>query len=172
MSLGFGIRIKHRFYGLCSIKSRDAGSDLLLGFNGNRKGSGVARRVIGDHQRYSQFVESLPVIGKQISPRPCLAMKFMASGVTFSAATGQIAFVFARLIINDNDELACLYIFNCLGNASSASIPPTNPYSLRNSMLRPCLLCSPKIFHIFSYDVHLQIDYVPSSAFCLTSCFP
>src|SRR4030043_631348 len=49
----FGITIKHRSYCLCSIKSRDPGSNLLLRFNGNRKGSGVARRVLSDHQWYS-----------------------------------------------------------------------------------------------------------------------
>ena len=47
-----------------------------------------------------------PVIGRQISPRPCVAMKLMASGVTFSAAIGQVALVLAVLVVDDDDHPA------------------------------------------------------------------
>ncbi len=44
------------------------------------------------------------VMARQIRPRPSLAMKLMASGVTFSAASGQVALVLAVLVIHDHDH--------------------------------------------------------------------
>ena len=46
------------------------------------------------------------VVGTQISPRPNLAMKLTAAGVTNCAGHDQIAFVLAVGIIHDDDHFA------------------------------------------------------------------
>ena len=47
-----------------------------------------------------------PVIDRQISPRPCFAMKLIASGVTFVGGHRQVAFVLAVLVVDDDDHPA------------------------------------------------------------------
>ena len=43
---------------------------------------------------------------RQMRPRPCMAMKLMASGVTISAAMHEIALVLAVLVVDEDDHLA------------------------------------------------------------------
>ena len=46
------------------------------------------------------------VVGTQISPRPCLAMKLMAAGVTYCAGHDEVALVFAVGVVHDDDHFA------------------------------------------------------------------
>ena len=49
---------------------------------------------------------------RQIRPRPYLAMKLMASGVIFSAAMVEVAFVFAVLVVHQDDHAALANFFD------------------------------------------------------------
>ncbi len=53
---------------------------------------------------------------RQISPRPCVAMKLIASGVINSRRHGQIAFVLAVLVIDDDQHSARAKILERFGN--------------------------------------------------------
>ena len=57
--------------------------------------------VMGPMRRWSSRSS---VMARQTRPRPCLAMKLMASGVTFSAAKREIAFILAILVVNHDDH--------------------------------------------------------------------
>ena len=49
---------------------------------------------------------------RQISPRPCVAMKLMASGVTQLGGHGEVAFIFAIFIVDDDQHAAGAEIFD------------------------------------------------------------
>jgi hypothetical protein len=49
-----------------------------------------------------------PVIDRQICPRPCLAMKLIACGRALRRRHGQVAFVLAIFVVNDDDHAAGL----------------------------------------------------------------
>ena len=61
------------------------------------------------------------VSGRQISPRPCTAIKEMISGVAFSAAD-KVALVLAVLVIDDDDHLAVAYIGNGIFNSGERHV--------------------------------------------------
>ena len=53
---------------------------------------------------------------RQISPRPCVAMKLIASGVMDCGGHGKIAFIFAVFIVDHNQHFPGAEIFNRFGD--------------------------------------------------------
>ncbi len=51
-----------------------------------------------------KLLRALLVVGTQISPRPCLAMKFTAAGVT-TPPPSRVAFVLAVGVVGHDDHL-------------------------------------------------------------------
>jgi hypothetical protein len=71
-----------------AIGGRDAGGRALLGLDRRRTRSRTCVEFCcaGTCSGISSSSSRSPVIGMQMRPRPCVAMKLIASGVTFSAA--------------------------------------------------------------------------------------
>ena len=103
-----------------------------------------------------------PLMGKQISPRPYLAMKFIASGVIFSPAMAKSP-SFSR-------DSSSTIITNLPAPISSiASEMLASIYSPKESIfpkerrVQPLSFAFLKILYIFGQDVHFQIDHIPGS---------
>ena len=63
------------------------------------------RRVLSlDHQRQPRSSRRSPSAARQIKPRPCVAMKLIASGVDELGGDDEVALVLAVLVVDDDDE--------------------------------------------------------------------
>ncbi len=86
-SLGRVAGIDGDLDGVRAIVGRDAGGDAVPGVDRFGEGGAEVRGVLGRHLAADAGSRSRSsVMARQISPRPYLAMKLMASGVIFSAA--------------------------------------------------------------------------------------
>ncbi len=56
-----------------------------------------------------------------MSPRPCLAMKLMASGVAICAGDDEIALVLALLGVDEHDHAPVAHVLEDLGNGGQAA---------------------------------------------------
>ena len=69
--------------------------------------SGGPRAPGRRHHRQARGARSAPRSSvRQMRPRPCVAMKLMASGVTNCAAMREVALVLAVLVVDEDDHLA------------------------------------------------------------------
>ena len=90
-----------------AVRRGDAGARRLLGLDRDAERRVEPRGVLRRPSAGCRARRAAPrVIGRQISPRPCLAMKLIASGVTFSRRDRQVALVLPVLVVDDDDHLA------------------------------------------------------------------
>ena len=85
--LGAAARVDGHLDGAGPVGGRDAGGDALPRLDGYREGGAEARLVVAASWGAAAALSARSAVrARQISPRPCLAMKLMASGVTNWAA--------------------------------------------------------------------------------------
>ena len=102
--LGVGVGVDRSQDGRGAVRGRDAGRDLALRADRDVEGGLLLRGVLVRHRRDAQLVEALAVIGMQMRPRPCVAMKLTASGVDLLGRHDEVALVLAILVVDDDDH--------------------------------------------------------------------
>ena len=93
------------------------------------------------------------VIGRQMRPRPCVAMKLTISGVTNSAAHGEVALVLAVLVVEDRRST------RPARRSSSASSTAANRGSSRS--VRSSSSLAHQALKIPRDEVRLHVEAVP-----------
>src|SRR5262249_14572845 len=96
-----------------------------------------------------------PVIGRHMRPRPCVAMKLMASGVTFSAA-----------IMRSPS-------FSRSSSSTMMTIRPSWVSLMASSIVANCISFAQEILDVFRQDVEFQVHWIAgfgSLQVCVLEC--
>ncbi len=120
-----------------AIGRGDAGRDAFARLDRHREGGLVARAVMLRHQGQPELFDAAHATsGRQIRPRPYLAMEIDRLGGDAFRRNDQIALVLAILVIDQDDELALPGIGDDLLDRETAC-PDAIPKGWRPS-LKPC----------------------------------
>ena len=162
-----GARIDRRQDRRCPIGGGNPGARHALRFDGDDERRLELRGVLRDHLRQIELISRSSVSGTQISPRPCVAMKLIASGVMCSRGDRQVAFVFAVFVVDDDDHLAVADGLDRVVDGRERRLAPGSSgghgrYWCRAAATSPRRARRPR--HVLAEDVTFQVD--GSSPWC------